>query len=133
MHRIIYLDANVEERKCPLYDLYRKHGSAYCTACVSGQGSCRHSSEWMWYQYYHWTDERLGINWPSILGECGWVTGGKVLNSDVRQKIQQQQIVKYEKSIAVQNTKTERGVKRYYTEGYSGDYQIHLSASKTAV
>ena len=44
--------------------------------------------------------------------------------------MQRQQTVKYKKSIAVPNAKTELGVKRQCTEGYSGDYQIHLSAAK---
>ena len=103
---------------------------SYCTACVAGQGLCRHRGERLWYQYHHWTDERLGIDRPPTLDVCGWATGGKALSCDVRQKIHEQQSVKHTKTIADQIAKTNRGVKRDCTEGNSCDYQLYLSDKK---
>ena len=126
---LVYVETNEAEHSHTL-GLFVGMSRAYCGGCVAGCGSCRHLSEWLWYQYHHWTEDRLGINWPSTLGICGWAPGGKALNSDVRSPIYKQQTVKYERSIAEQKKKMERGVKRDCTEGRSADYQIHCSSKK---
>ena len=36
----------------------------YCMACVAGRGHCRHRAERLWYQYHHWTKERLVVDRP---------------------------------------------------------------------
>lgn len=52
------------------------------------------------------------------------------MNSDVRQKLHEQQTVKYESTITKQKEKTERGVKRDCTEGQARDYQLHVGDRK---
>ena len=104
----------------------------YCTDCVAGQGCCRHKSERLWYQYHHWTNERLGIEKPATLEVCSWAPGGRVLCSDVRQKIYSQQTVKYVGSLKAQKEKIKRGAKRNCTEGNSCEYQVHRAAAKQA-
>ena len=107
---------------------------SYCTACVAGQGACRHRSERLWYQYHHWTPERLGVDGPPTLDSCSWATSDseKTLVCDVRQNIYEQQSVKLAKTLEAQKEKNERGVKRdcTETEGDSCDYQVHLSTLK---
>ena len=44
--------------------------------------------------------------------------------------MQEQQIVKYGKSLVAQKAKTDRGVQRDCTEGNSFDCEINLSAAK---
>jgi len=91
---------------------------------------CRHRGERLWYQYHHWTDERLGIDRPPTLDVCGWATGGKTLNCDVPQTIHEQQSVKLATTLADQTAKTNRGVKRDCTKGNSCNYQLYLSDKK---
>ncbi|KAL7534640.1 hypothetical protein ACHAXR_006012, partial [Thalassiosira sp. AJA248-18] len=111
--------------------IFTKLKRKYCTGgCVAGQGACRHMSERLWYQYYHWTEDRLGLERLSTMDTCSWGPGRKPLNSDVNQKIYEQQTVKHEKTIADQEAKMKRGAKRDCTEGCSGDYSIYLSAKK---
>lgn len=105
-------------------------GRSYCTSCIAGLGNCRHRSERLWYQYHHWTPERLGIDRPSTLLACSWAPGGKALVCDVRAKIHEQQTVKMEATIKGQTAKLERGVKRDCTEGRSCDYEVHLNIKK---
>ena len=31
--------------------IFTKLGRSYCTACVAGQGACRHRPERLWYQF----------------------------------------------------------------------------------
>ena len=83
----------------------------YCTACIAGKGY-RQSSGQLCYQFHYWTKERLGIDRPNTLGICSWAPGGKSLGCNVREKICQQQTVKYEKSLMAQTIKTNCGVKR---------------------
>ena len=103
---------------------------ACCTACVAGQGSCRHRSERLWYQFHHWTEERLGIDRPCTLDACGWAPGGKTLKCDVRLNISDQQTVKHERTLLGMKEKLERGAKRDCTEGRSSEYQLYLCADK---
>jgi len=110
--------------------VFVRMGRSYCVRCIAGQGSCRHRSERLWYQYHHWTEDRLGIDRPSTLGVCGWAPGGKALVCEVRQPIHAQQAVKHELTISEQKKKMERGVKRDATEGRSCDYQLHYSDKK---
>lgn len=110
--------------------IFTHMGRSYCTACIAGFGNCRHRSERLWYQYHHWTDERLGIDRPTTLLACSWAKGGKPLVCDVRAKIYAQQTVKMEMTIEKQTAKIQRGVKRDCTEGTSCAYQVHLSSKK---
>ena len=103
---------------------------SYCTACVAGAALCRHKPERLWYQYHHWTDQRLGIDRPSTLDVCSWLAGGKVLCCDVEKKLSDQQTVKHESTLEEQTAKNQRGVKRNCTEGNSCDYQVQLSSQK---
>ena len=48
----------------------------------------------------------------------------------MHQKIDMQQTVKFDKSIAEQVTKTARGIKRDCTEGSSCDYGVHICSEK---
>ena len=48
----------------------------------------------------------------------------------MRQKIFEQQCIKYEKTLEAQKKKMERGVKRNCTEGVSADYVPYLNAKK---
>ena len=41
--------------------IFLKLSGSYCTACVAGQGLCRHQGEQLGYQYHHWTKEHLGV------------------------------------------------------------------------
>ena len=61
---------------------------------------------------------------------CSWSSGGKVLVSDVRKKIYEQQAVKHTRSIKDQIEKMERAAKRNCTEGISCDYQVHRNIKK---
>ena len=92
---------------------------SYCTTFVADNGSCRHRCERLWYQYFHWSSDRLGIDRPSTIDACSWAPGGKALVSDVRAKIWEQQIVKREKTLEDQMQKMSRGVKRDCTQGRS--------------
>ena len=105
-------------------------GRTYCANCVAGRGKCRHLTERLWYQFHHWTHDRLGIDRPRTLDVCSWAPGGKALVSDVRKKIYEQQSVRYERSIKAQLKKTKRGAKRNCTEGLSCDYELHRNRSK---
>jgi hypothetical protein len=106
-------------------------GRYYCGGgCVAGQGECRHITERLWYQHFHWTEERLGIDRPSTLGLCQWHPGGTALSSDVKQRIWEMQTVKHERSIPEQEAKMKRGVKRDCTEGTSCDYMHHAGNRK---
>ena len=89
--------------------IFSKMLRSYCTKFVAGQGNCRRKSEWMWYQYHHWTDERLGIDRPCALDACSWAPGGKVLNLDIGQTIHEQQTVKHAKTVEDQSAKMKRG------------------------
>ena len=42
--------------------VFVRMGRSYCVRCIAGQGSCHHRSERLWYQYHHWTEDRLGID-----------------------------------------------------------------------
>jgi hypothetical protein len=126
----LYYNETSEEQDGHALGIFTRMGRSYCTNCTAGQGACRHRSERLWFQYHHWTEERLGIDRPSTLGVCSWHPGGKALNSDVRQKIYEQQCVKHERTINDQVEKINRGVKRNCTEGVSCDYQIHYSRKK---
>ena len=53
-----------------------------------------------------------------------------MLGCEVRQKIYNQQTVKYMGTIEEQNAKMKRGVKRDCTEGNSCDYKVHRSSAK---
>jgi len=110
--------------------IFVKLTQSYCTSCVAGQGLCRHRGERLWYQYHHWTEERLGVDRPPALDVCGWSNGGKALSCDVRQKIHEQQSVKMAKTLVDQTAKINRSAKRDCTEGNSCDYQVHLSDKK---
>jgi hypothetical protein len=110
--------------------VFVRMGRSYCGNCVAGLGYCRHRPERLWYQFHHWTEERYGIDRPSTLGICSWASGGKALNSDLRQKISEQQAVKYERSMEAQKQKMERNAKRDCTEGTSADYDLHLNWKK---
>jgi len=103
---------------------------SYCTGCVAGQGSCRHRSEQLWFQYYHWTNERLDINRPPNLDACSWAPGSISLHSSVKCHIYQQQTMKHKKTIEAQKAKIKRGAQRNCTEGISGEYQIYINAAK---
>ena len=103
---------------------------SYCTACVAGAALCRHRPERLWYQYHHWTDQRLGIDRPSTLDVCSWSAGRKALCCDVEKKLSDQQTVKHESTLEDQTAKNQRGVERNCTEGNSCDYQVHLSSQK---
>ena len=50
--------------------IFVQMGRSYCGGCVAGQGACRHRPERLWYQYHHWTEDRLGIDRPGTLGIC---------------------------------------------------------------
>jgi hypothetical protein len=102
----------------------------YCTGCVAGQGHCRHGPERLWYQYHHWTPERMGIERPQTLDACGWAPGGKALVSDIRAKLYEQQTRKVEKTIDDQIAKMDRGVKRNCTEGLSSSYSVYPCKKK---
>ena len=101
-----------------------------CVGCVAGKGFCWYRPERLWYQYHHWTEDRLGIDWPSTLGVCTWAPGGKTLNCGVQQKIHKQQAVKFERTIKEQTLTIDRGVKRDCTEGRSISFQPHLAREK---
>lgn len=103
---------------------------SYCAQCVAGAGYCRHKAERLWFQYFHWTEERIGIDMPTTIKAAGWVKGGRVLMSDVRANIHQQQTVKLEKTIEAQEEKMKRGVKRDCTEGTSADYSYYWTEEK---
>ena len=105
---------------------------SYCTACVVGsaKASCRHRSERLWFQFHHWTDERLGIDRPPTLDACSWAPGSKSLHASVKGHIYEQQAVKHEKTIEEQVAKINRGAMRNCTEGISGEYQIYMNAQK---
>ena len=105
-------------------------GRSYCAACIAGQGPCRHRAERLWYQYHHWTEERLGIDRPPTLDSCGWDPGGKALMCDVRAKIHEQQCVKHNDTLSAQADKIACGVRRDCTDGKSADYQQHLNITK---
>ena len=64
--------------------VFVKLRSSFCTACVASQGLCCHRAARLWYEFHHWTEDRLGIDRPCTLGICGWAPGGKVTNSKVR-------------------------------------------------
>ena len=110
--------------------VFVKLNASFCTACVAGQGLCRHRAERLWYQFHYWTEDRLGIDRPCTLGVCGWAPGGKATNSSVRQKIFEQQTVKYAKTFEEQKAKMERGAKRDCTEGHCSKYQLYPNAKK---
>ena len=110
--------------------IFTRIDRSYCGGCVAGSGSCRHRSERLWYQFHHWTPDRLGIDRPSTLGVCSWALGGKALNCDVCQNIHKQQLVKYEPTLSGQRAKLERGAKRDCTEGISCNYEVHMSDKK---
>ena len=121
-----------EEQDGHALEIFTRMGRSYCMNCIAGKGACRHRSERLWFQfqYHHWNEDRMGIDRPSTLGVCSWHPGGKALNSDVRQKIYEQQCVKHEQTINDQVEKMNRGVKRNCTEGLSCDYQIHCNSKK---
>ena len=110
--------------------IFVRMGHHYCAQCVAGQAKCRHLPERLWYQFHQWTPERHGIERPSTIDVCGWAHGGRVLGCEVRQKIYNQQTVKYMGTIEEQNAKMKRGVKRDCTEGNSCDYKVHRSSAK---
>ena len=102
----------------------------YCGQCVAGQSCCRHLSERLWYQYHVWTPERFGIDRPSTIDACGWAHGGRTLNCGVRQKIYEQQAVKYMSTLKEQEAKQKRGAKRNCTEGFDCNYKVHRGSAK---
>ncbi|KAL7537896.1 hypothetical protein ACHAXR_008146 [Thalassiosira sp. AJA248-18] len=103
---------------------------SYCTACVAGQADCRHKAERLWYQYHHWTEERLGIDKPPTLDACSWSAGGTALCCDVEKPLHSQQTVSLERTLDKQIAKIQRGIKRNCTEGHSAEYQVHRCTRK---
>ena len=129
---LIYKPTNEMKDKHHL-GIFVELGRHYCGGgCVAGQGLCRHKPECLWFQFHHWTPERLGIDRPSTLDVCSWREGGKLLACDVRQKIYKQQPVKHAKSIEEQKKRMERNVKRDCTTGTSCDFQPHVGKRKQA-
>jgi hypothetical protein len=112
--------------------IFTKLRRSFCS-CVAGQGLCRHKAERMWFQYFHWTPDRKGIEEPSTIGECGWGPRKKARESDVRAKIHQQQCQKMEKTLEGQEAKIERNAKRNCTEGHVATYSVYMSAAKQQI
>jgi hypothetical protein len=110
--------------------VFTRFGRSYCTACVAGQGYCRHRPERLWRQFHYWTDERFGIERPTTLDAIPWGPNAKVLVSELREPIYKQQCVVFEKSLEAQEAKQLRGVKRNCTEGNPANYTVYMSAEK---
>ena len=98
--------------------------------CVAGRGLCRHKAEKMWFQFFHWTEDRRGIERPTTLDACPWSPGGKPREDRVTAGLAAQEAKKMPRTLEEGKAKLERKAMRNCTEGLSAKHQPHVSSAK---
>jgi len=98
--------------------------------CVAGRGLCRHKAEKMWFQFFHWTEERRGVERPPTLDACPWSPGGKPREDRVTAGLAALENKKMPRTLEEGKEKLERNAMRNCTEGLSAKHQPHVSSVK---